>query len=40
MPVSGGAPSAADELSRLHELHRAGAISDDEYERAKRLTLG
>jgi hypothetical protein len=40
LPVSGGAPSAADELSRLHELHRAGAISDDEYARAKRLTLG
>jgi hypothetical protein len=40
LPASGGAPSAADELSRLHELHRAGAISDDEYARAKRLTLG
>ena len=40
LPASGGAPSAADELSRLHELHRAGAISDAEYERAKKLTLG
>jgi hypothetical protein len=40
LPVSGGAPSAADELSRLHELHRAGALSDTEYARAKRLTLG
>jgi hypothetical protein len=40
MQVSGGAPSAADELSRLHELHTAGAISDDEYAQAKRLTLG
>jgi hypothetical protein len=40
LPVSGGAPSAADELSRLHELHRAGAISDDEYAQAKKLTLG
>jgi hypothetical protein len=40
LPASGGAPSAADELSRLHELHTAGAISDDEYARAKKLTLG
>jgi hypothetical protein len=40
LPVSGGAPSAAEELSRLHELHRAGAISDDEYAQAKKLTLG
>jgi hypothetical protein len=40
LPVSGGAPSAADELSRLYELHTAGAISDDEYARAKKLTLG
>jgi hypothetical protein len=40
LPVSGGAPSAADELSRLHELHSAGAISDDEYAQAKKLTLG
>ncbi|HEX4323152.1 MAG TPA: SHOCT domain-containing protein [Gaiellaceae bacterium] len=40
LPASGGAPSAADELSRLHELHTAGALSDTEYARAKKLTLG
>ena len=37
--VAGGAPSATDELTRLHALHEAGAINDDEFERAKKLAL-
>jgi Short C-terminal domain len=32
--------SMVDELSRLAELHASGAISDDEYERAKKIALG
>jgi hypothetical protein len=36
-PVDGG-PSTTDELARLHELHEAGAITDNEFvERAKKL---
>lgn len=34
-----GAGGAAAELSRLHELHQAGAINDDEFEQAKKLAL-
>jgi hypothetical protein len=35
-----GAPrSPAEELTRLHELHETGAISDDEFERAKSIAL-
>jgi hypothetical protein len=37
-PAGAGA-SATDELARLHALHEAGAISDDEFERAKKLAL-
>jgi hypothetical protein len=33
------APSPATEITRLDELHRAGAISDDEYDQAKQLAL-
>ena len=29
------APSPADEVARLTELHKSGAITDDEFERAK-----
>jgi hypothetical protein len=31
--------SAAAELSRLHELHKAGAIDDAEFEQAKKIVL-
>jgi hypothetical protein len=34
-----GAGGAAAELSRLHELHQAGAIDDDEFEQAKKIAL-
>ena len=34
-----GAGGAAAELARLHELHQAGAIDDDEFERAKKIAL-
>jgi hypothetical protein len=37
--ASAGARSAASELARLHELHQSGAISDDEFERAKQIAL-
>ncbi|HEY7422112.1 MAG TPA: SHOCT domain-containing protein [Gaiellaceae bacterium] len=36
------APAADDrvaQLARLHELHQTGAISDDEFERAKKIAL-
>jgi putative oligomerization/nucleic acid binding protein len=37
---AGEAPlSTTDELARLHELHQAGAIDDDEFERAKKIAL-
>ena len=38
-PASRPEPSRADELARLADLHHAGAISDDEYARAKELAL-
>ena len=38
-PAAGAPPSATDELTRLHALHEAGAIDDDEFERAKKLAL-
>jgi hypothetical protein len=31
--------SAADEIAHLHELQKAGAITDEEFERAKKLAL-
>ena len=35
---AGGAPSTNNELSRLHELHEAGTITDEEFvERAKKI---
>jgi hypothetical protein len=38
--VAGGAPSPADELAHLHELHESGAISDDEFvARAKKIAV-
>jgi hypothetical protein len=30
----------AEELERLHALHTAGALSDDEFQRAKQFVLG
>ena len=33
-------PSTADEISKLAELHKAGALSDDEFAAAKRKALG
>jgi phage shock protein C len=30
----------SDELSKLHELHRSGALSDDEFARAKAGLIG
>jgi hypothetical protein len=36
--VAGAGPSSGDELLRLHELHEAGAIDDQEFiERAKKI---
>jgi hypothetical protein len=35
--ATAGGPAA--ELARLHELHKAGAIDDDEFERAKKIAL-
>ena len=38
--AAGEAPrSTTDELARLHDLHEAGAIDDDEFERAKKIAL-
>ena len=31
--------SASDELKRLHELHQAGALTDEEYAKAKARVL-
>lgn len=37
--AAGGAPSTNEELARLHELHEAGSINDEEFvERAKKIT--
>ena len=36
---AGGPRSPAAEIARLRELHDSGAISDDEFERAKRIAL-
>jgi hypothetical protein len=39
---AGDAPAAGDraaQLARLEELHASGAISDDEFERAKKIAL-
>ncbi|HVX20322.1 MAG TPA: SHOCT domain-containing protein [Acidimicrobiales bacterium] len=35
-----GGPSAADELAKLTDLKAKGAISDDEFEKAKAKILG
>jgi hypothetical protein len=34
-PPAGGSSPPTDEITRLTELHKSGAISDDEFERAK-----
>ena len=34
-----GSPSSAEEIERLHALHRAGALSDEEFQRAKDHAL-
>jgi hypothetical protein len=34
-PPTGGSSPPTDEITRLTELHKSGAISDDEFERAK-----
>jgi hypothetical protein len=38
--VAGSAPSPADELTRLADLHRQGVLSDDEYAKAKAKLVG
>jgi hypothetical protein len=37
--AAGTSPSPAAEIDRLRELHDSGAITDDEFERAKRAAL-
>jgi hypothetical protein len=37
--AAGTSPSSAAEIDRLRELHDSGAITDDEFERAKRSAL-
>jgi hypothetical protein len=39
-PQDIGAGSAADQLSRLAELHLQGKLTDDEFAAAKAITLG
>ncbi len=39
-PATGGASASIDELERLAALHRAGSLSDDEFQRAKDRLLG
>jgi putative oligomerization/nucleic acid binding protein len=38
-PAAEAPLTATDELERLHGLHEAGAIDDDEFERAKKIAL-
>ena len=38
-PPARAESSTAEELARLADLHEAGAISDDEFQRAKALAL-
>ncbi len=33
------ASSPADQISRLHDLHESGALTDEEYAQAKQLAL-
>jgi hypothetical protein len=37
--AAGGRPSSIDELARLSEIHDRGAITDEEFRRAKELVL-
>ncbi|MFF0110515.1 SHOCT domain-containing protein [Streptomyces hirsutus] len=37
--AAGGRPSSVDELARLSEIHDHGAITDEEFRRAKELVL-
>ncbi len=40
LPTADARPQAtAAQLARLEELHASGAISDDEFERAKKIAL-
>ena len=41
-PESDGSGNAnlSEELTQLHELHKAGALTDDEYQAAKARLLG
>lgn len=34
------APDLSSELQRLHQLHKSGALTDDEYRAAKEATIG
>ena len=34
-----GGTSPADQISRLHDLHESGALTDEEYAQAKQLAL-
>jgi hypothetical protein len=36
---AGSAPSAADEIAKLVELHKSGALSDEEFAAAKRKAI-
>lgn len=36
---TGGSDSTADQIARLHDLHESGALTDEEYEQAKKLAL-
>lgn len=38
--TAGSAPSTADELARLAELHQSGTLSDDEFAKAKSKLIG
>jgi hypothetical protein len=37
---SAASSSTADEITRLHDLHESGALTDEEYAQAKQLALG
>ncbi|CAM5376571.1 SHOCT domain-containing protein [Streptomyces hirsutus] len=37
--AAGGRPSSIDELARLSEIHDQGALTDEEFRRAKELVL-
>lgn len=39
-PTTSAAPSAADELTKFSELHKAGILTDDEFAAKKKQLLG